>query len=117
MSRSWQRADENGYKNWGRVRKARVYHEDWKRGAEAAMAERQTEVFVIINEWEDAHGNVGSSITNGLWYASEGEALDELRTIGESVGVEIPEDEFGFTVEDSGTLSYDEYYIQELING
>ena len=106
---------------WGQREIRREYkrksERDWKREAEAAMAERQTEVFVIVNEWEDAHGNVGSSITNGLWYASEKEALDELRAIGEFVGVEIPEDEFGFIVEDSGTLNYDEYYIQELTNG
>lgn len=115
--RSWAELEDWSHGREFRRPHKRKSEQDWKREAEAVMADRQTEVFVIVNEWEDAHGNVGSSIVNGLWYASEREALTELRTIAELVDVQIPDDEFGFTVEDSGTLDYDEYYIQELTNG
>lgn len=113
MSRSWQRADDNGYAQWGRVRKARADRNDWKAQVEEAMSG----VFVIHNEWEDAHGNVGAALVDGKWYDSEDAALRELRILAESADVEVPEGEYGFTVEGEGTLNYDEYYIQELTRG
>ncbi len=113
MSRSWQRADDNGYHEWGRVRKARVLREDWMQ----QVREEMSGVFVIVNEWEDSHGNVGSSIVDGRWYDSEDAALKELRSTAAALDAEVPDDEYGFTIENQGNLNYDEYYIQELTRG
>lgn len=114
--RGWAEIDD-----WGSGREFRRPHKrkselSWKQEALKEMEEVTAEVrvFVIHNEWTDEVGNFGSEIIDGQWYSSEEAALGRLASIAVTHGVELPEGEYGFTVEDKGLLQYDEYYIEEL---
>lgn len=110
--RGWAEMDDWGAGRELRRPAKRKAERDWKREAEISMAEIQ--VFVIINEWEDVTGSPGAAIVDGVWYDSEAKALVALNDLAILNGTELVVGEFGFTITDEGTLSYEEYYIQEL---
>lgn len=76
-------------------------------------------VFIIINEWTSAvTGNTSSDIAEYQFYASEEAARGALADHAKIYGLELEPDAFSFSLEDhTPTISFEEYYIQELIKG
>lgn len=75
-------------------------------------------VFVIMNEWQSIDYKTGSRVVDSKFFTNEGEAYGALYEIAQANGLELPEGENNFFAEDiPSNLDYDEYYIQELVNG
>lgn len=110
--RSWAEVDD-----WSIGREFRRPHKrksnlEWKKEAEIEMVD--TKVFIVVNEWTDTHNGSGMEIIDGAYFTSESAALVKLRSIAQLKDVDLDDDEWGFTLEDQGTIQYEEYYIQEL---
>lgn len=108
MGKTWR---EYGYPEGGK--RVAPERDDWRREYEKEKAMSDS-VFIVVNEWTDISGNTGMEILNGHYHKTLESAREVIQEEANAAGVDIPEDETGFTVEGSGSLEYEEFYIQEL---
>lgn len=75
-------------------------------------------VFVIINEWTDIKNTTSAEVTGDSYFTTRESAWTALHQVAESFGHELDSDGFSFSLEDhTPGLQFEEYYIQELMNG
>lgn len=75
-------------------------------------------MFIIVNEWTNLEGVTSSEVVGGRYFTSEEDAWGALLDIAVAYDVTLCADEMNLVIEDpTPHISYEEYYIQELIRG
>lgn len=75
-------------------------------------------MFIIVNEWTNSEGITSAEVVGGKYFTSEDDAWDALLDIAVAYGATLGADEMNLVIEDpTPHISYEEYYIQELIRG
>lgn len=75
-------------------------------------------MFIIVNEWTNSEGITSAEVVGGKYFTSEEDAWGALLDIAVAYDVALCADEMNLVIEDpTPHISYEEYYIQELIRG
>lgn len=73
-----------------------------------------TSVYVILNEWEDEHGDGSIEIVGAKYFSSEDDAWFHLSDIADSYDVLLENDATSIELPDKTEGMYETYYIMEL---